>query len=1027
MKRILFLIGLAFFTKICVSQNNSYYWYHGVQYYLNERSDKYYILVKDIDTTQIKYYLQSKSYEFDCFQEFTNIWSADLSGVNYYWTFVRCSNFDTAGFGKMLEYFSPEFSETISGSSANISNLFHVKLRSPSDTVALKQMANSNGVLIMGRNKYMPLWYTLYCNKNSTLRSLAMANYFYETGIYSAVEPDFMGDNDLNCVSDLYFSDQWGLKNTGQYGGLSGIDIKYCDVQSITNGNSNVIVAILDQGIEREHPDLTNIYSISYDSERDVNHDQSWGHHGTACAGIIGAEANNGIGVAGIAPQCPLMSISNKLSHSVGSVEKRANGINFAWKNGASVISNSWKSDVSEMLEEAIDSAITFGRNGKGTVVVFSSGNNNTSSVIYPACLNSVISVGAISPCGERKSEESCDQDDSWGSNYGSRLDIMAPGVLISTTDALYESGYNNLDPISNPIVTQDYSDIAYTRLFCGTSAAAPHVAAVAALMLSVNPNLTQQQVRDILERTAQKVRTDKYYYKDTIGRPNGKWNNQMGYGLLDAYEAVRNSLYDLYTKDYVADDGLEPSDINHYLYNSPDIWVRNNKDAGITNQYAVVNDTNYVYVRVHNRGFVASSNDSVQLYTKHYVINPHIPNLDFSFWRNYWRKIATAPIPSIPAGDSIIICIPVYFDGLMNRHMILSRIVSAIDTMHTQETTSTDFNVRYNNNISIKNLTAARFYTTNYTHGLYVPQIMAVSSELSSNPFRLQIGIIGEESGANILDEAEVTLILGENLASYWQNNNVLPSGLKQMSDNTYLVENENVLLDNFAVPEGYEADLSMKYNFLTRKDSPNNTYSNTLLKYIILDDTEYELVGGLTIQIEKPERAATDMFIANAGYDTAVLLNTTATLHATQINENATYRWYDKQRNFQYEGVNYSVVPSQTSEYILEVTAESDGYRDLDTVKVNVVPGCIRSISPNPVEGNWITVSYEYTTTVTSAHLYIYNTGTTTLVGNYDLTNLGNVSSLDIEVTNYPTGSYTVVLVCDNAVCHSKVLIRQ
>ena len=97
------------------------------------------------------------------------------------------------------------------------------------------------------------------------------------------------------------------------------------------------------------------------------------------------------------------------------------------------------------------------------------------------------------------------------------------------------------------------------------------------------------------------------------------------------------------------------------------------------------------------------------------------------------------------------------------------------------------------------------------------------------------------------------------------------------------------------------------------------------------------------------------------------------------------------------------------------------------MDTVKVSVVPGCIRSITPNPVEDNWVTVSYEYATTVTSAHLLIYNTATTALVGDYDLSNLGNVASLDVDVSNYPTGTYTVVLVCDNAVCHSKVLIRQ
>ncbi len=148
---------------------------------------------------------------------------------------------------------------------------------------------------------------------------------------------------------------------------------------------------------------------------------------------------------------------------------------------------------------------------------------------------------------------------------------------------------------------------------------------------------------------------------------------------------------------------------------------------------------------------------------------------------------------------------------------------------------------------------------------------------------------------------------------------------------------------------------------------------------------------------------------------------------MHAAQINENATYRWYDKQRNFKYQGLNYTVTPSETDEYILEVTAESDGYRDLDTVKVNVVPGCIRSITPNPVTDSWVTVSYEYAATVSTAQLLIYNSGTATLVGNYDLSNLDNVGGVDIEVTGYPTGSYTVVLVCDNAVCHSKVLIRQ
>jgi hypothetical protein len=102
----------------------------------------------------------------------------------------------------------------------------------------------------------------------------------------------------------------------------------------------------------------------------------------------------------------------------------------------------------------------------------------------------------------------------------------MAPGVLIPTTDRQGSNGYVTGDYILN---------------FNGTSSACPHVAGVAALVLSVNPNLTGQQVRDIIESTAQKV--GEYTYQPTADRPNGTRNDQMGYGLVDAYAAVKEAL----------------------------------------------------------------------------------------------------------------------------------------------------------------------------------------------------------------------------------------------------------------------------------------------------------------------------------------------------------------------------------------------------------------------------------------------------------------------------------------------------
>jgi subtilisin family serine protease len=174
----------------------------------------------------------------------------------------------------------------------------------------------------------------------------------------------------------------------------------------------------------------------------------------------------------------------------------------------------------STVLSNAINNAITSGRNGLGCIVVFATGNNNSSTVDYPANLNdNIIAVGAMSPCGERKSLTSCDGDTDWGSNYGYSLDLVAPGVFIPTTTTTM---------------------IGYTDEFSGTSAACPHVAAVAGLVLSKNPTLKHSQVKYVIESTARKVRPNLYTYSTTAGHPNGTWNNEMGYGLVDAYAAVQ-------------------------------------------------------------------------------------------------------------------------------------------------------------------------------------------------------------------------------------------------------------------------------------------------------------------------------------------------------------------------------------------------------------------------------------------------------------------------------------------------------
>jgi len=228
-----------------------------------------------------------------------------------------------------------------------------------------------------------------------------MANLFYESKLFSTAEADFLVHYKVNCVNDIHFNSQWNLRNTGQNGGTSGIDIKYCDARSITTGNSNIIVAVLDEGIQKNHPDITNLHSFSFDAQSGNSPSILYGDHGTQCAGIIGANTNSIIptGVAGIAPNCRLMDISHSLWVTPNVHQELARGIDRAWRNGAAVISNSWGHGVllnSDYINDAIDSALIRGRQGRGTVVVFSSGNDDT-NVLYPANSNpGIIAVGAI-------------------------------------------------------------------------------------------------------------------------------------------------------------------------------------------------------------------------------------------------------------------------------------------------------------------------------------------------------------------------------------------------------------------------------------------------------------------------------------------------------------------------------------------------------------------------------------------------------------------------------------------------------
>jgi hypothetical protein len=447
----------------------------------------------------------------------------------------------------LVEYANP-FLIYKDGTKQGVTDKFIVKLKNILDVARLYQMVNDNGLEIIENYKYDRKVYIIKVPKACGFNALEMANRFYETGEFSASEPDFLlllknsntnsptGNDESTLINtnDTFLDYQWSLHNIGsaiQYNGTVGSDLNVFAAWGISTGSAAIKVAILDTGVDLVHPDLLANLLPGFDATGLGSGGAPSGNdaHGTACAGIVAAVGNNNLGVTGIAYNCRVIPVrifyqdisGNLISTSLGI----GSGIDWAWQTGgADVLSNSWGGgSVSSLINDAIDRAVTQGRGGLGSHVLFAAGNNN-GAVVYPANLPNVISVTAMSMCDQRKSPTSCDGETWWGSNYGTTADVSAPGVKIYTCD------------ISGPA---GYSDGDYTPTFNGTSSACPNAAGVMALILSANSSLSRVEARQILESTCNKV--GGYTYDTNVsGQPNGIWSTNLGYGRVNALAALQ-------------------------------------------------------------------------------------------------------------------------------------------------------------------------------------------------------------------------------------------------------------------------------------------------------------------------------------------------------------------------------------------------------------------------------------------------------------------------------------------------------
>ncbi len=357
---------------------------------------------------------------------------------------------------------------------------------------------------------------------------------YEQTGEVEYAEPDYPGAGTgikETIPNDPYYARQWALKNDGLfslYPAIVGADIEMENAWSIEQGDSNIVVAVIDSGVKLNHPEFAGRIWINYNETpgNGIDDDQNgliddvkgWDFayddnnpaddygHGTNVTGIIGANANNTKGYAGIDWNCKLMILKGVDVTNFGYYSWWAAAIYYAVDNGAKVINMSLGGTSSSTT---LHNAVIYALSNKVTVVA-SMGNLNSNTAHYPASIPGIIAVGATNSDDTRAAPFFWDQ--ASGSCYGNYISVVAPGNYIYGLN--YESNTN------------------YGTYWGGTSQAAPMVSGLAALLLAQDPTRSPAQIKQLIETTAE----------DQVGAPGEDapgWDQYYGYGRINAFHAL--------------------------------------------------------------------------------------------------------------------------------------------------------------------------------------------------------------------------------------------------------------------------------------------------------------------------------------------------------------------------------------------------------------------------------------------------------------------------------------------------------
>ncbi|CAD5976958.1 Ig-like domain-containing protein [Planktothrix agardhii] len=410
--------------------------------------------------------------------------------------------------------------------------------------------------------------------------------------------------------NDPGYPQLWGLNNIGQSGGTADADIDAPEAWDIQKGNQNLVIGVIDTGVDYNHPDLVgNIWTnpgeiagdgIDNDNNGYIDDTRGWDFayndnnpmdvhgHGTHVSGTIAGKGNNGVGVTGVAWNAKIMPLKFLNNSGSGYLSDAILAINYATAKGVKLTNNSWGGGgYSQALSDAINTA-----GQQGALFIAAAGNDGTNNDIYPAYPASYNLSNIISVASTTRTDGL-----SWFSNYGATtVDLGAPGSDIYST--LPNSSYGT---------------------YSGTSMASPHVTGAAALLWSQNPTWTAQQVKD---RLMQKT--------DPISALSGK---TVSGGRLNINNALAGSTPPPSTNIAATDTG----------------WYDNSGSHGPSNTNYLVGDYNFKYRNwmAFNLPTFTTPVTSAKLQIKAYQYS----SADLS--ETYELRDVTTPVSTLTAGGS--------------------------------------------------------------------------------------------------------------------------------------------------------------------------------------------------------------------------------------------------------------------------------------------------------------------------------------------------------------------------------------